>query len=413
MGSSLQQQLQDSLGPDFLLQRELGAGGMSRVFLAEEKALGRRVVVKVLSPDLAASISAERFDREIRLAAQLQDPRIVPLLRAGTLGDLPFYTMPYVEGESLRARLTQAPISARGCRRHSPRPGAGARVRARAQRRASRHQAREHSPLGAHGRRHRLRDRQSDHRLHAFGTAAGSTLTGLGTIVGTPAYMAPEQAAGELVDPRADIYAWGVIAYEMLGGVHPFASHTTAQAVLAAHIAGEADAARRAAARLAGGAHDARRSVSREGSERSGRPDAAALVAALKESGGLVEKRGLRLSTRAASSLAAIAVVLVAGAGTWAYVGFDHRRWARDEAIPQSNKLLDADRYLAAFQILQRAKRYLPADTQIVHAYEQATNVVSDQVIAVGRDDRDSGLSVARRSVVSHRRDAARAHHDS
>src|SRR5690349_23669954 len=83
---------------------------MSRVFVAEERRLGRRVVVKVLSPELAAEVSAERFEREIRVAAKLQDPRIVPVLSAGDAGGLPFYTMPYIDGTSLRARIAQGPI---------------------------------------------------------------------------------------------------------------------------------------------------------------------------------------------------------------------------------------------------------------------------------------------------------------
>ena len=81
---------------------------MSRVFVAEETALGRRVVIKVLEPELAHGLSAERFAREAKLAARLQDPRIVPVLAAGTVGDLPYYTMPFVAGESLRARLVRA-----------------------------------------------------------------------------------------------------------------------------------------------------------------------------------------------------------------------------------------------------------------------------------------------------------------
>src|SRR5436190_513288 len=99
------QQLQTALGEDYLLERELGGGGMSRVFLAEERRLARRVVVKVLSPELAAEVSTDRFEREIRVAAKLQDPRIVPVLNAGEAAGLPFYTMPFIEGRSLRERM--------------------------------------------------------------------------------------------------------------------------------------------------------------------------------------------------------------------------------------------------------------------------------------------------------------------
>src|SRR5690349_18433171 len=98
-------ELRALLGATYRLERELGGGGMSRVFIAEEVALGRRVVLKVLAPELASAVSAERFEREVRVAARLQHPHIVPLLATGRVGDVLFYTMPLVEGESLRARL--------------------------------------------------------------------------------------------------------------------------------------------------------------------------------------------------------------------------------------------------------------------------------------------------------------------
>src|SRR6266513_3504503 len=105
--TDLQDHLQATLSNSYTLERELGGGGMSRVFVAEERALGRRVVVKVLSPDLAAGVNVERFRREIQLTARLQHPHIVPILSAGEMDGLPFYTMPFVEGESLRVRLVR------------------------------------------------------------------------------------------------------------------------------------------------------------------------------------------------------------------------------------------------------------------------------------------------------------------
>src|SRR6266581_3576687 len=105
--AELRDRLQAALGAGYRLERELGGGGMSRVFVAEETRLGRRVVVKVLPPELAAGINAERFHREIQLSASLQHPHIVPLLAAGGEGDLFYYTMPFIEGESLRSRLSR------------------------------------------------------------------------------------------------------------------------------------------------------------------------------------------------------------------------------------------------------------------------------------------------------------------
>jgi serine/threonine protein kinase len=103
----LRGQLQHTLGNSYTLERELGGGGMSRVFVAEENALGRKVVVKVLPPDLAAGMSVERFNREILVAARLRHAHIVPVLAAGETNGLPYYTMQFVEGESLRARLSR------------------------------------------------------------------------------------------------------------------------------------------------------------------------------------------------------------------------------------------------------------------------------------------------------------------
>src|SRR3954470_21472680 len=103
--TDLQDRLQQGLGTTYVIERELGGGGMSRVFVADEARLNRKVVVKVLLPELAAGISADRFQREIRLLAGLQHANIVPLLTAGDAGGLPYFIMPYVDGRSLRARL--------------------------------------------------------------------------------------------------------------------------------------------------------------------------------------------------------------------------------------------------------------------------------------------------------------------
>src|SRR5215217_5638164 len=103
--ADLRDQLQTTLGDALVLEHELGGGGMSRVFVAHEASLGRDVVVKVLHPDLASGLSAERFRREVLLAAQLQHPHIVPILSAGETEGLPYFTMPFVQGRSLRERL--------------------------------------------------------------------------------------------------------------------------------------------------------------------------------------------------------------------------------------------------------------------------------------------------------------------
>ncbi len=234
----LREQLQQTLGEAYRLERELGGGGMSRVFLAVETALGRNVVVKVLLPELAAGVSIDRFRREIQLAAQLQHPHIVPLLTAGESAGLPYFTMPFVVGESLRARLF---------RDHElPVPEAIRLLRDVA------------SALDyAHAQGVVHRDIKPDnvlltHRVAVvtdFGvakalsaSAAGGGqrhapgLTTMGVTLGTPTYMAPEQASADpTMDHRVDVYAFGVMAYEMLAGQPPFTGRTP-QALLGAHI---------------------------------------------------------------------------------------------------------------------------------------------------------------------------------
>ena len=237
MTSQIREQLQSTLGTAYTLDRELGGGGMSRVFVADETALRRMVVVKLLSPELAQGISVERFEREIQTAAALQQANIVPVLASGESKGLPYYTMPFVEGESLRARLARGPLAITeviGVLRDV------AKALAYAHQRGVVH-----------------RDIKPDNVLLSGGTAVvtdfgiakaisasrtesgGATLTQIGTSIGTPAYMAPEQAAGDPdIDHRADIYSLGAMGYELLTGQVVFPNRTP-QRMLAAHM-GEA-----------------------------------------------------------------------------------------------------------------------------------------------------------------------------
>ncbi|WP_411281533.1 FlgO family outer membrane protein [Gemmatimonas sp.] len=242
--TDLRTQLQTTLGPGYTLERELGGGGMSRVFVAHEHALGREVVVKVLSPELAAGVSADRFAREIKLAAALQEPHIVPVLVAGaTREGLPYYTMPYVRGDSLRARLLNGPVAlgdALGILRNIAQALAYAHERGIVHR-----DIKPENVLLSSGTAvvtdFGIAKALSASSTHAPGDTPGdtpgNTLTSVGTSIGTPAYMAPEQAVGdENTDARADLYAWGVVAYELLAGAHPFAHCTSPQSLVTAHI---------------------------------------------------------------------------------------------------------------------------------------------------------------------------------
>src|SRR5512140_3528870 len=230
--------LQAALGDAYVLERELGGGGMSRLFVATERSLNRQVVIKVLPPELASEVSAARFKKEIEVAAQLQHPHIVPILAAGSSDELLWFVMPFLRGESLRHRLKSAgKLPVRDAVRILI----------------------EVSDALAYAHRQGIvhRDIKPENILleegHAvladFGVAraivaaraanvsGGGNLTGTGMSVGTPTYMSPEQAAGERhVDARADIYALGIVGYEMLAGQHPFGGSGSVQSMIVAHL---------------------------------------------------------------------------------------------------------------------------------------------------------------------------------
>jgi eukaryotic-like serine/threonine-protein kinase len=238
--SELREQVQANLGAAYTVERELGGGGMSRVFVAHDATRDRSVVLKILPPELAAGLSLERFQREIRLAAQLQHPHIVPVIGTGDADGLPYYMMPFVSGESLRDRLRREP--------QLP-------IHQAVQVACEVAQALDY----AHGHDIVHRDIKPENVLlhdgHAlvadFGICRAIThstdvdpITLTGMAVGTPQYMSPEQAAGEReIDGRSDIYSLGCVLYEMLVGEAPFTGRT-AQAVIAKRFAGTAPSIR-------------------------------------------------------------------------------------------------------------------------------------------------------------------------
>jgi serine/threonine-protein kinase len=231
----LTRRLGRALANRYALEGELPRVGAARVFRATETAFGRAVVLKVLPPEIAGALEDDRFEREIQLAASIQHPHIVPILAAGNVDGVPWYAMPFIEGESLHTRLAR-----------TGRFGVVATLR----------MLREVTTAleAAHARGIVHRDIKPDNILFAgdvaivtdFGVAKAlrnaalhgdpGTLTRSGFVVGTPAYMAPEQAAGDrAVDGRADIYALGCVAFEALVGQPPFAARTI-PGLLAAQI---------------------------------------------------------------------------------------------------------------------------------------------------------------------------------
>jgi TolB-like protein/tetratricopeptide (TPR) repeat protein len=218
--------LRDSLAGRYSIERELGRGGMATVYLARDVQHDRPVALKVLEPELAASLGAERFQREIKLAARLQHPHILSVYDSGRAGELLWFTMPFVEGESLRDRLTretQLPIedAVRICRE-------AALALDYAHRQGVVH--RDIKPENI-----LLSDGQA--LVADFGIAValggGGQLTQTGMAIGTPQYMSPEQATGERsLDGRTDVYSLACVLYEMLAGEPPF-SGPNSQAIVA------------------------------------------------------------------------------------------------------------------------------------------------------------------------------------
>jgi eukaryotic-like serine/threonine-protein kinase len=239
----LREQLQQTIGSVYVFERELASGGMSRIFVAEEIELGRKVVVKVLSGELGAILSAERFAKEVRLAASLQHPNIVPILRAGTAGDLPYYTMPYITGESLRSRVqhsgpltTAEAISILHDVARALEFAHGAGIVHRDIKPENVLLAGDAAVVIDFGIAKALSASRTDTKETLLSGGGRGTLTIAGTLVGTPAYMAPEQVSGDAIDARTDIYSWGILAYELLGGGHPFKDRNSAQQLMVAHV---------------------------------------------------------------------------------------------------------------------------------------------------------------------------------
>ena len=226
--ADLVDRLRAALADRYTFEREIGRGGMATVYRAQDLKHQRPVAVKVLHPYLAANLGAERFLREIQIAASLQHPHIVPLYDSGQASDLLYYVMPYVEGESLRQRLERE--------KQLPLEEVLQLARAVA---AALDYAHRHGIVHRDIKPENVMLHEGEAMVTDFGiakavsAAAADTLTQVGATVGTPAYMSPEQAAGTVeLDGRSDVYSLGCVVYEMLAGRTPFVG-PTAQAIIA------------------------------------------------------------------------------------------------------------------------------------------------------------------------------------
>ena len=305
--------LQHALGDQYRIIRELGGGGMSHVFLAEEASLGRQVVVKVLPPELTSEASIARFKREAAVTAQLQHPNILPVLAFGARDGLLYYVSPFLAGESLRHRL----------QRTGPLP-----VDEAVQ--LTREVADALAAAHAHGVVHRDIKPENiflsnGHAVLAdFGIARalerdddspgvrGTRLTAVGQSMGTPGYMSPEQAAGDdFIDARSDIYSLAVVAFELLAGVPPFTGDS-ARAVMAAHLSATpkpiSDFRRDVPASVSAALE---RALAKEPGQRF------ASAAEFRDALGAVGARGAARSPSYGWMIAAVVLLALLGAGAW------------------------------------------------------------------------------------------------
>jgi len=227
--------LKSALADRYLLERELGAGGMATVFLAHDPRHNRKVAVKVMHPDLAMLFGPSRFLKEIETTANLQHPHILPLFDSGQIANTVFYVMPYLQGESLRARINrekQLPVADAIHIANEVASGLGY-----AHRQGVVHRDIKPDNVLFHDGRAMIAD--FGIALARSGGDTGIRLTKAGVSLGTPQYMSPEQASGvHDLDPRTDIYSLGAVLYEMLSGQPPFVGPSV-QTIVASILADE------------------------------------------------------------------------------------------------------------------------------------------------------------------------------
>ncbi len=359
---ALLERLRTALAGRYAVEREIGSGGMALVYLADDLRNHRKVALKVLRPELALSLGADRFLREIEIAAGLNHPHILRLHDSGEADGLVYYVMPFVEGESLRDRLA----------RESPLPVADAL-------RLLRDVADALVCAHAHGVVHRdikpdnvmisgshavVTDFGIAKAVHVAGTAGPATSAGIS--LGTPLYMAPEQVRADPgVDRRADLYALGVVAYEMLAGRPPFDA-VTADGLIAAQLTERPrpirELRRDIPARLAALVS---RCLEKRPADRFQSADD--LVRAIDE---LITAAAVPPGVRRRWIAAAVSAVALLGAAVgWGAVLVRHGRrvaWVHAEAIPRIAMLADSSRSEEAWALAMRADRMVPGDSLLL-----------------------------------------------
>ncbi|MFL5473030.1 MAG: protein kinase domain-containing protein [Gemmatimonadales bacterium] len=354
--------LQSALPGNYRVERELGRGGMATVWLAQDLKHDRPVAIKVIHAELVQVLGDERFLREIRIAAHLQHPHILTLIDSGanpaagaTAGSL-YYVMPYVEGETLRQRLA---------REGRLPPESTVRI------------LKDVLDALIHAHRHGIvhRDLKPENIMlasrHAlvmdFGVAkalaesqdyANETLTAMGLALGTPAYMSPEQAAGQAnVDARSDLYAVGVLGYEMLSGKPPFTGPTP-QAILASQVTQTPAALDQMRPELPPDlAGIIMRSLEKDPEHRWS--SAEEMLSRLEQ---LSVIRGGRLRKRLLAGAVVLPLLIAAGWFAWAKPSRE-RHWVRAEAIPRMLALSEAGEYEKTYNLARQVESVAPDDS--------------------------------------------------
>jgi eukaryotic-like serine/threonine-protein kinase len=366
--------LDTALAGRYTIERELGHGGMATVYLARDERHHRMVAVKVMRQDFASMLGAERFLREIRIAANLQHPHILTLIDSGAEEDVLYYVMPFAEGESLRDRLASGPLQASEAVRYLHDVFDAL---AYAHARGVVHRDVKPDNVMISGRHALVVDFgvakavSVAKQVQPLGGTSHDSLTQIGTSIGTPAYMAPEQAAGDPdVDHRADIYAAGVVAYEMLAGRTPFTGPP--QLVLAAQISGTPEPITVSAPHTPPAiAALVMRCLEKDPGARFQTADEAlAALESLTTPEASAAPAGPRwLGRRGIAAAAAVAAVTLAAGAYYGYASVRDRNWAHRVALPEIRRLAEANQFDSAFTVATRAEAILGSDSTLAELW--------------------------------------------
>jgi len=342
------------------LLEPIGAGGMGKVYLAEDLRHGRKVAIKMLRPEISAMLGKERFEAEIQITAQLQHPHILPLFDSGEAGEFLYYVMPYIEGESLRERLDR-----------------GGRLELDEALQITDHVGAALQHAHEHGVVHRdikpenimLQPGQAivaDFGIAlAFADAERTRFTAVGGSIGTPGYMSPEQAAGEPdIDERTDIYALGMLLYEMLTGSRAY-DGDSAQQIIAKVLSGSRPTARELTEQVPSEIDEViERAMALRPEDRFA--NVTDLTDMLHRQAAPAPSAGLSRTTKLIAATAAVITFVAAGTFAWQWRHAEAGRvWARMEAVPEIQRLLgEGDNFNALLLALQ-ARAHLPEDPTI------------------------------------------------